>query len=275
MNTPVHRTIVSQTLGSLTPQQVLDLCEFEHVKKWIPDLFALRFDIDRSTANRRLNRLVKIDALAKRKGYPLPKGGREDDIYYLSLLGARLVTKLRQRGANYVEAPNIANPIDNLHDLTVLEITLRAECYWQARFFQRQVFQVGGRDIVVIPDADFLSPYKSDRFFLEVEQTAKFEHILEKYQKYTQIFSTLSEEVTPWLVIGFPDFETFNQLIADHRQAANSVAAGRPLNLYYSLCSELHNQDCKTFEDIRHLDERGDLKTDAYGSKSHLTKLLD
>lgn len=275
MNTPLSRTTVNRALGSLTPQQMVDLCEFEHVKKWTPALFALRFDVDLSTANRRLNRLVKTGALSKRSGYPLPKGGREADIYYSNLLGARLITQLRQRGANYVEAPNIANPIDNLHDLTVLEITLRAGCYEWTRFFQRQVFQVGGRDIVVVPDADFLSPEKHERFFIEVEQTTKPEHILDKYKKYDQIFTILGEEATPWLVIGFPDFATFQQLYDNHWQAARSVAASRSLNFCYCLRSELHNQGCQTFEDIRHLNERRSWQTDALGFKSYLTLLLD
>jgi hypothetical protein len=245
---------VTNALLSMTPQQIDDICEFERFKKWTPELWSMRFAVNLSTANRRLHRLAHTGAVAVKVGRPLPAGGRERDIYYLSPIGARMITRLRERGSNYVTAPDISNPIDNVHDLTALEVALRSGCYAEARAFQKRAFTIDGERLVLIPDVEFDAPDRRSRFYIEVEQTSKPEHIAEKYRKYGALFdSGLVRD--PWLVIVFPTYDTFRLLIDEHYAAAKQATAGRPFNFFSCNLHELRVQRVTTF-DGKHGDER-------------------
>ncbi|CAG0933594.1 hypothetical protein TFLX_03121 [Thermoflexales bacterium] len=244
------RTAVTNTLLALTPQQVNDVCEFERFKKWTPELFAMRFGVNLSTANRRLHRLAAAGAIATRVGRPLPGGGRQRDVYYLTALGARMITRLRDRGSDYVTAPDVSNPIDNVHDLTALEVTLRSECYKGARAFQKRTYRVAGETLTIIPDVEFDAPDLQSRFYIEVEQTSRPEHVAEKYRKYEQLFSA-DLHPDPWLVVTFPTYDTFRLLIDEHEAAAAQAAAGRQFNFCYLNLHELRAGGVCTFNGMR------------------------
>lgn len=246
----MDRAQTTNALLSLTPQQVDDLCDFERFKKWTPELLALRHKVNLSTANRRLHRLEHSGAIAVKVGHPLPAGGRERDLYYLTPLGAKMVTRLRERGSHYVTAPDISNPIDNLHDLTALEVVVRAACYAEARAFQKRTYTIGGSPLVIIPDVEFEAPDRRSTFFVEVEQTSKPEHIAEKYRKYATLFAARLHR-DPWLVIVFPTYDTFRLLIDEHTAAATQAAAERPFNFFYCNLHELRAQRVTTFEGRR------------------------
>jgi hypothetical protein len=245
----LSRSQITNTLLKLTPQNVADLREFERFKKWTPELMALRHGVNLSTAYRRLRRLVDVEALAVRVGKPLPTGGRERDIYYPTPAGARMITRLCDRGPNYVTAPDVSNPIDNVHDLAVLEITLRSGCFSEARAFQKRTLSVDGETLTIIPDAEFMAPDRRSTFFLEVEQTSRPEHIARKYDAYSKIFETgLFRD--PWLVIGFPDLRTFRALYTEHDNAARSRQGKsvRSLNFFYVNLHELRARQITQFD---------------------------
>ncbi len=246
----MSRTETVNALLACSPQQISDVCEFERFKKWTPELFAMRWGVNLSTANRRLHRLAHTGAIAVKVGSPLPAGGRERDIYYLTPLGARMVTRLRERGSNYVTAPDISNPIDNVHDLTALEVAVRSGCYAESRAFQKRVYRVSGETLTLIPDVEFEVPERRSTFFIEVEQTSKPEHIAEKYRRYAQLFAAQLHR-DPWLVIIFPTYDTFRLLFDEHIAAATQAAAGRPFNFYSCNLHELRVQRVTTFDGRR------------------------
>lgn len=241
------RSEVTNALLALTPQNISDLCEFEHFKKWTAELFALRHGVNLSTGYRRLQRLVAGGAIAVRAGHPLPRGGSEQDLYFITPLGARMITRLRDRGSNYVTAPDVANPIDNAHDLAALEVTLRAQCYEGARAFQKRVYHVAGVPLTLIPDVEFDAPDLQSRFYIEVEQTSRPEHVIEKYQKYARLFGA-DLHPDPWLVVCFPTYHVFRLLFDEHIAAAQRAAAGRRFNFCFCNLHELRAARVMKFE---------------------------
>ncbi len=243
------RTQLTNALLALTPQQVIDLGEFEHFKKWTCDLFALRWKVNYSTAHRRLHKLVDRGAISVREGRPLPAGGRETDIYYPTNAGARMITRLRDRGKHYITSPDVSNPIDNVHDLAALEVAIRAQGYGTARAFQERTFTRLGKTISIIPDVEFLSPDGKDTIFVEVEQTSRPDHIAGKYKKYIHYFNAIGLRHS-WLVIVFPDAHIEKLLRRDHEAAAQEAANAGPndYNLYWSVLSDLRKNHVMTFD---------------------------
>jgi hypothetical protein len=217
------RSDTTNALLKLTPQQVTDLCEFERFKKWTAELFALRHGVNLSTGYRRLQRLVDVKALEVRAGQPLPRGGSEKDLYAITALGGRMITRLRDRGSDYVTAPDVSNPIDNVHDLCALEVAIRSGCYEDARAFQKRTFDVGRQAITIIPDVEFMSPDGHDLIYIEVEQTSKPAHIKTKYANYAAVMRLWKRPAPlPWLVIVFPDERARRLLCAEHEAIAQA-----------------------------------------------------
>jgi hypothetical protein len=249
------RSEATNALLKLTPQQVTDLCEFERFKKWTAELFALQRDVNYSTSHRRLHKLLDAGALAVREGRPLPAGGRETDIYYPTSLGARMITRLRDRGKHYVTAPDVSNPIDNVHDLAALEVAIRSGCYATARAFQERTFQGHGKTISLIPDVEFVSPDRKDRVFVEVEQTSRPEHIAGKYEKYTSYFEIIGP-ASAWLLVVFPDERAERLLRREHETAAESAAAecGKSFNFFWATLSEVRSKNVRTYEGVMRQD---------------------
>lgn len=243
------RTQLTNALLTLTPQQISDLYQFEHFKKWTVDLFALAHHVNYSTAHRRLHKLMKAGAIMVKVGHPLPAGGRETDLYYPTPTGARMITRLRDRAKNYVTPPDVSNPIDNVHDLATLEVAIRAEGYATARAFQERKFTWRNAPYSVIPDVEFISPDNKDRIFIEVEQTSRPDHIAGKYEKYTRYFQTQNLRRC-WLVVVFPDRRTEKLLRREHENAAEAAANALPgdYNLFWSTLSELRDKRVTTFE---------------------------
>lgn len=243
----MNRSQITNALLALTPRETSDLLEFEHFKKWTPDLLAMRFGVNHSTGNRRLHRLLRSGAITVRRGYPLPAGGRERDLYALTPDGARMITRLRDRNANHLEAPDISNPIDNVHDLATLEVAIRSGCYSTARAFQERQFVCAGKTCSVIPDVELISDDQRHRLFIEVEQTSRPDHITTKHQKYVDFFHTLTGP-HPWLVILFPDEPTQKLLLAEHQAAARAADDDDDLSLCYGCLAELRANHVTTLD---------------------------
>lgn len=272
---PLSRTQLTNALLTLTPQQVSDLLLFEYFKKWTVDLFALAHAVNYSTAHRRLHKLSKAGTLMSKVGNPLGVGGREPDIYFASPTGVRMLTRLRDRQKNAVTMPDTSNPVDNLHDLAVLEVAIRSGCFDGARAFQAQKFFWNAQPFSLIPDVEFLSPDGSDRVFVEVEQTSRADHILRKYEQYARFFSTLPDHPHPWLIVVFPDERTKKLLLPEHERAAYQVADGNDFFWFHATLTDLQAKRVRIYESKVELKPGGGLQTVAYGFLDCTRCLLD
>jgi len=265
----LSRTQLTNALLTLTPQQVNDLLLFEYFKKWTVSLFALAHAVNYSTAHRRLSKLAHTGALAVREGAPKAQGGSLPDLYHLMPLGARMITRLRDRHKNAVTMPDTSNPIDNVHDLAVLEVAIRSECFDSARAFQERKFIWNMKPSSLIPDVEITSPDKSDWLFIEVEQTSRADHILNKYQQYARFFDSLPERPQPWLIVVFPDDKTKRLLLTEHQRAATKAAGDGEYNFFYAVLTELRLKNVVTYE------TRLERKEDGFGWKRMADGLLD
>lgn len=217
------RAETTNALLKLTPQQVTDLCEFERFKKWTAELLALQHGVNLSTGYRRLQRLVEVGALAVREGQPLPRGGSEKDLYALTPLGARMVTRLRDRGSDYVTAPDVSNSIDNVHDLAALEVAIRSGGYADVRAFQKRTFNDRGKKVMIVPDVEMQSADRRNVIYVEVEQTARPSHIKAKYANYAAVMRARQKPAPlPWLAIVFPNELSRKLLYAEHEATARA-----------------------------------------------------
>jgi len=245
------RTQLTNALLALTPQQTADLLLFERLKKWTADLFALAHSVNYSTAHRRLRKLSRAGALMIKVGNPLPAGGREPDLYFPTHVGVRMITRLRDRHKNPVTMPDTFNPVDNIHDLAVLEVAIRSGCFDSAQAFRERRFVWNTQPFSLIPDVELMSPDKADRIFIEVEQTSRAEHIQAKYERYARFFASLPRQPHPWLIVVFPDLHTRRLLLAEHERAATAAAAAgseRDLNFYYAVLTELRAKQVQRYE---------------------------
>lgn len=219
------QTQVTNLLLTLPPRQRTDLLRFESFKKWTCDLFAKIQHIDYSTAHRRLEKLVQVGLLDMKRGFPLPDGGREPNVYYPTALGARAITRLRDRQDNRVISPDVSNPIDNTHDLLTLETAYRSGCAIEyAQAFKEVKFIVRGQERSIIPDVVLHTPDET-KLYIEVEQTSRPEHIRNKYQRYDELFSL--PPYSDSLLVVFPDYDTAEMLGREHQRALEEL---QPLN---------------------------------------------
>lgn len=228
----VDRKDVDTALLTLSWRQRDDLVLFQRLKKWTAALLALHWRIDQSSANRRLHQLVKLGALAVRRGQPWPDGGRTPDVYYLTPLGARLVTRLQRLGGSYVEAPDVTNEVDNTHDLATLEVAVRLGVINQARAFEKWTMpSCRGGQITVIPDLRYLYEAHGQWLCFEIEQTLKAQHILRKFETYAEVsVEHLGQPRKPRLIMVYPSRESEQRLLIDHAAAAQDTQA-----MYYQL----------------------------------------
>jgi hypothetical protein len=228
----VHRQDVDKALLALSWRQREDLKLMGRFKKWTPALLAMYQHLDQSSANRRLRKLVKLEALAVLRGQPLPDGGRTPDVYYLTPLGARLVTRLLQMKSSYVEAPDVSNLDDNRHDLTTLEVAVRIRELGSAAAFEKMPVVIGpGETLTVIPDLAFWDGvFMRSEVFVEVEQTTKPEHYIRKFENYGKISAAYQRRGSPapLLIIVYPSREIEQLLLDDHVEAASEVHYARP-----------------------------------------------
>jgi DNA-binding MarR family transcriptional regulator len=206
----LSRKRITEVLMQLTPAQSANLTAFRHHKKWTVPLMAAHLGVDQSTANRRLRALVQAGVLDRLQGGYRVTGGRSPDIYYLTCLGAAVLTRYLQLGGSYVEAPSVANPISNDHDLWVLELAIRLGRWDEMRHRERMTFDEyelyanedgkGGRyeptrrQLGLVPDLVLFGDDDADDPYFEVEQTTRYAHILEKCNRYYFLISAYAAE---------------------------------------------------------------------------------
>lgn len=223
---------VTDLMLTMTKQTLDDLALFERHKKWTVQLLAMHLNIDQATANRRLRRLVDLSLLARRHGDRRERG-RSPDLYYLTPLGAAVLTRYLQRETG-IEAPSVANPASNAHDLWVLELAIRLR--WerirhrekitltQYRWQADRKLEPTGETFSLVPDL-VVQGYDGMDTFIEVEQTAQYKHIRRKYETYMQVACTYLAENRgiPYLYIIFGDEQQERSLLPLHKQALRDV----------------------------------------------------
>lgn len=256
-----HRRI-TEIMLAMTRQNLDDLALFEHHKKWTVQLMAMRLNVDQATANRRLRKLVDMNLLARRSGNHQGQG-RSPDIYYLTVLGAAVLSQYLQRGANHIKAPSVANPASNAHDLWVLELAIRLG--WERIRHREKMtltkyrvraeggFEPTGESISLVPDLVYSASALDAETFIEVEQTTHPRHIRRKYETYQQVaFAYLAEErLLPYLYIIFGDEQQEKSLVPAHRQAMREIHL-LPLIGYT-------NMETVRRKDVRSLDNLDDI----------------
>jgi hypothetical protein len=226
----LKRRDVDDVYSLLSWRQREDLELFSRFKKWTAALFG-RYNLrDQSSANRRLKKLVALGALAVQCGHPLPDGGRSPDVYHLTGLGARLVTRLLGLGSSYVEPPDMSNENDLRHDLTTLEIAVRVNRVHDARAFTKMTIKSAvGEAVTVIPDLMFSDQAFTKRdVYIEVEQTAKAEHFTRKFATYGKISRAYfaNAQPAPLLIVIYPSRGIEEMLLTEHQAVAAVVKRG-------------------------------------------------
>jgi hypothetical protein len=119
----ISRKRVQEALARVQDDPCLlqDLARFERLKRWTVDLVVRLHPGDRTTAYRHLERLVTWGCLGKHKGGGRGGGGSTPTVYYLSALGARVLTHAleRERPVTYVRQ---ASRSQETHDLAMAEL---------------------------------------------------------------------------------------------------------------------------------------------------------
>jgi hypothetical protein len=251
----INRNLVTAAMLALTPLQRDDCLSFQRHKKWSAPLFALHYYLDQSTAHRRLKRLVAAGVVDVRRGQLYPNGGRETDVYYVTPLGTRVITRLKGLGSSYVEAPDVSDPYANQHDLAVLEIAIRSSLFQEARAFEQQkIIRTDGSPFVLIPDLYFgPNVFLKHGLYVEVEQTVKPEHVTGKYEQYAQLIHArlLHDKVMPRLAVIFPTDDAEEVLYRDHIEAARAAIDnhhGVRLPFYTTPLPTLRRRHVRSFE---------------------------
>ena len=123
----ISRKKVQETLAYLqgNPCLLEDLTRFERLKRWTIDLFQMLHPTeDRTTTYRHLERLVKLGCLGKHGAGGKGGGGSTAAVYYLSALGARVLTHAlgREQPVTYVRP---TSRVQEAHALAITELAVR------------------------------------------------------------------------------------------------------------------------------------------------------
>jgi hypothetical protein len=121
----LSRKRVQETLAYVqdNPCLLQDLIRFERLKRWTVDLVAKVHPGNRTTAYRHLERLVRLGCLGKHGAAGKGGGGSAPAVYYLSALGARVLTHAleRKQPVTYVRR---TSRTQEMHDLAMTELAV-------------------------------------------------------------------------------------------------------------------------------------------------------
>lgn len=258
--TRLSRKRITETLLRLAPVQLTDLTLFRHHKKWTVPLLAMHLGVDQSTANRRLHRLVQRQVVDRLLGQYRVTGGRQPDLYYLTRLGARVLSRHLQLGSNYIEAPSVGNAASNAHDLWVVEIAIRLNRWDEMRHRERMTFdryehvadenaqfRKTGERFVLVPD--LMLPDDDSDVYIEVEQTTRYQHIVQKHRAYQMLGTTYLAEgrILPSVYIIFGNEQQERALLPDHLHVLSATEN------YWPIIGHT-NMDAIRREDVHSLD---------------------
>ena len=202
---------VRATLAALAGQPLEDLLCFRRLKKWTVPCFADHWNTSEDTARRALRDLCAAGVIGCLQGAVHGRGGREPDLYFLTRLGARVLTRHLGLGPNEeIRAPTVAldagevtkggltkhkvaaKPGQDAHDLACLELAvhlgwLPADSGWRTR---EALHYAAGHDrhaALLVPD--FYRRTKDRLWCVEVEGTTEAKHIRAKHRRYRALFA--------------------------------------------------------------------------------------
>lgn len=119
----ISRKRVQETLAHVRGDPCLleDLIRFERIKRWTVDLVTKMHPGSRITAYRHLERLVEWGCLGRHKAGGKGGGGSAPAVYYLSALGARVLTHAleQEQPVTYVRRTSRSQ---EMHDLAMAEL---------------------------------------------------------------------------------------------------------------------------------------------------------
>jgi hypothetical protein len=145
----ISRKRVQQALAGVQGDACLlqDLVRFERLKRWNVDLVAKCHPGDRTTAYRHLERLVQLGCLNKHAARGKGGGGSVSAVYFLSALGARVLTHAleREQPVTYVRP---TSRLQETHDLAMTELAASWGLLSAGWCVQVPVHYVRDRDLV-------------------------------------------------------------------------------------------------------------------------------
>jgi DNA-binding MarR family transcriptional regulator len=266
------RKRITETMRQLTPLQLADLVLFQHHKKWTVHLMAMQLDADQSTANRRLRSLMAAGMLGRRPGGFRSTGGRRSDLYCLTPLGARVLSRHLQLGGNYLTAPNVANEANNDHDLFVLELAIRLGQWDKMRHRERMTFdryeplspsnwhagfKPTDEQFVLVPDLmlpDHEFAHEKGYtygIYIEVEQTTRYQHIERKRDTYRLLTLNYRAQglTSPVLYIVFGDEQQQRALLPEHLRAWRENTTSLSY-VHYTNMDLIRHKEVRSIDDL-------------------------
>ncbi len=215
---------------------------FARLKKWTASCYAEYWTMSTDTALRDLHYLQQLGVINCLQGRGHGCGGREPDIYFLTKLGARVLTRHLGLGADsYIQAPTVAldegevtkgglrkhkvpaKPGQDAHDLACLRLAVRYGWLdlegWETRAAIRYLTR-NDTPALLVPDFCFRS--EESLWCVEVEGTMKPEHIRTKHARYRAMSSYWRRKGSQYrvdLAIVFTSNEIRKQVVRMHLRA--------------------------------------------------------
>ena len=236
---------VRAALAALDEQALADLLLFRRLKKWTVPCFAEQWDCSEDVARRALRALHAAGVVGCLQGQIHGSGGREPDLYFLTRLGARVLTRHLGLGRNAdIRAPTVAldageassgglvkhrvaaKPGQDAHDLACLRLAvhfgwLADDTRWRTREALRYVAGADRHRAVLVPD--FFRPTERGLWCVEVEGTTEAQHIRTKHRRYRALFDDLSRrkghDFRPHLTLVFTSAAVLEQVLRVHERA--------------------------------------------------------
>ncbi len=222
--------------------RAIDLLEsFTRLKKWTAECYANHWGKSEDSALRDLHYLQRLGVIACLQGRIYGHGGREPDIYFLTRLGARVLTRhLGLDANNYIQAPTVAldegqvtrsglikhkvsaKPGQDAHDLACLRLGVHYRWLdrkgWRTRGSIGYLNPRGDRSILV---PDFYYRGKQRVWCVEVEGTTEPEHIKMKHVRYRGMSAYLNRwgNINTHLTVVFTSTEVRQRVLWRHHRA--------------------------------------------------------
>ena len=226
-----------------------DLLCFARLKKWTVADFAAYWDIGPDRARRDLQHLQRIGVVACLQGRVRGTGGREPDLYFLTNLGARVLTgHLALPPNSAIQAPTVAldagemtagglrkykqpaKPAQDAHDLACLRLAVHLDWLhgantdnadWRIRETIRYDAGYDQAEGWIVPD--FARWRANGLWCVEVEGTTESAHIAGKHRRFAALTRALARrrghDFRVWLTIVFSSDAVRQQVLGRHERA--------------------------------------------------------
>ncbi len=219
------------------------LASFARLKKWTSPCYSRYWHTSEDTALRDLQYLQRLGVLGCLQGRIHGRGGREPDIYFLTRLGAGVLTRHLGLGPDsYIQAPTVAldegevtkggllkhkvaaKPGQDAHDLARLRLAVRYGWLDREGWETRSAIRYRtGRDAPALLVPDFCHRSEEELWCVEVEGTTKPEHIRTKHARHRAMSSyrrrLKGSSYRVYLTVVFTSTEVRRQVLRLHMRA--------------------------------------------------------